>query len=128
MGGKKVYGVTDMGITKPPATGHLIDIPPLTYGIWIQQYGWLRDSNGRSFADPRPEYAKAALRMWSVGSDAPAKIELIDESMIGLQSIFLARESEFLEKQRNKNAIRNERSKNSILWRVWYGILGKFGK
>ncbi len=67
---------------------------PLTYGVWIEGTGWLRDPNGRYFADPRPEYAKAALRMWNVEGTPRARIELIDESMVGLQSTFLVREKE----------------------------------
>jgi hypothetical protein len=68
-------------------------IPPLTYGVWIEGRGWLRDAEwNHVFADPRIEYAKAALRMWMIGGTGPARVELIDESMIGLQSTFLERE------------------------------------
>jgi hypothetical protein len=68
------------------------DIPPLTYGVWINGTGWLRSNDGHYFADPRMEYAKAALRMWKIGDNTPARIELIDESMIGLRDIFIERE------------------------------------
>lgn len=78
-----------MGIKSPATTGQ---IPPLTYGVWIEGRGWLRDDLGRHFADPRLQYAKAALRMWTLGGDTVARIELIDESMIGLQSVFIERE------------------------------------
>jgi hypothetical protein len=75
-----------------PTNKPTADIPPLTYGVWIPAYGWLRDANGRVFADPRREYAATALRMWKIGDKTPARVELIDESMIGLQSIFIERE------------------------------------
>jgi hypothetical protein len=69
------------------------EIPPLTYGIWITGSGWLRSTSGdHYFADPRIEYAKTALRMWKIGDNTPARIELIDESMIGLRDMFLERE------------------------------------
>jgi hypothetical protein len=74
---------------KPAMTGN---IPPLTYGVWIEGRGWLRDDNGHYFADPRIPYAKTALRMWMFGNDGKARIELIDDSMIGLQNIFIERE------------------------------------
>ena len=69
-----------------------VELPPLTYGVWIAGSGWLRSSDGRYFADPRIEYAQTALRMWVIGDKTPARIELIDESMIGLRDIFLERE------------------------------------
>lgn len=78
--------------TKINATMDSVPVPPLTYGIWIVGAGWLRDQNGRFFADPRMQYAKTALRMWVIGGTGPARIELIDDSMTGLQTIFIERE------------------------------------
>lgn len=76
-------------------------IEPLTYGVWIEGAGWLRDQNGRYFADPRIAYAKAALRMYQIKGTPQARIELIDDSMVGLQSMFMAREKErWLQRQR----------------------------
>ena len=77
---------------KDSATMVGMPIPPLTYGVWITGVGWLRDQNGRHFADPRKAYAQTALRMWIIGGSGPARIELIDDSMIGLQSVFIEQE------------------------------------
>jgi hypothetical protein len=97
-------------------TAGMITIP-ITYGIWIIGQGWLRDTNGRYFADPRLDYAKTALKMWVVNKNT-ARIELIDDSMIGLQSLFIERERYKIE-QRASN-----KSLLSRLRRYLYGLLG----
>lgn len=85
---------------------------PITYGVWIDGIGWLRDNNGRIFADPRIKYARSALKMWNIGGEPKGTIKLIDESMIGLQQIFLDRAS------------RKPPSFTSKLRRLIYGVLG----
>lgn len=98
---------------------------PNAYGVWIQGIGWLRDKNNRIFADQRIDYAKAVLRMWEVENNLLAKVELIDESMIGLQDIFLERETLRLltEKQRKHDKL------FFVVVRRWLnGLLGRISK
>jgi len=102
------------------------DIPPITYGVWIKNIGWLKDANGRFFADPRIEYARAALRMWSIGDDTPCRIDLIDESMIGLQSIFLGREEKFYTGRQLKSETKRYSFNKSFIGRIVNGILERF--
>jgi hypothetical protein len=94
------------------------DIPPITYGIWIRDTGWLRDHSGRTFADPRYAYAKEALRLWRTAYYAEAQIRLIDESMIGLQEVFLEHQR-FVYNSRPKKF-----SLKYLLRRLTHGILG----
>ena len=68
----------------------MTDNPPLVYGVWIEGQGSLKD-HGRVFSDLRREYAEEVLR-FLVGT--PAKIALFDESMLALESLFLAKEEE----------------------------------
>lgn len=95
---------------------------PITYGVWIKGIGWLKDNNSRYFADPRIEYAQAALRMWQIGDDTPCRIDLIDSSMVGLQNIFLAREEMYYTRKRLKKELRKQRFRNSFVGRIIYGI------
>lgn len=95
---------------------------PLTYGIWIKGVGWLKDSNNRYFADSRIEYARAALRMWSIGDDTPCRIDLIDSSMVGLQQTFLAREEQYYNGIALKKQLQKLKFKNSFVGRIIYGI------
>ena len=110
-------------LSAPRAKAPLLSDAPITYGIWINKIGWLRDYNNRVFADTRLEYAQAALRMWKVPT-ANARIELIDESMIGLQAVFLDRE-------RERELIALGKPRKSVAnWirSILNGILGRFTK
>lgn len=102
------------------------DIPPVTYGVWIKGVGWLKDTNSNFFADPRVEYAQAALRMWAIGDDTPCRIELIDESMIGLQPIFLGREEKHFTGIQLKREMRRYMFNKSFIGRIVNGILERF--
>ncbi len=104
------------------------DIPPLTYGVWITGIGWLKDENSRFFADPRLEYAQTALRMWAIGDNTPCRVELIDNSMIGLQNTFMAREQKHLERIRYKKELRKQQFRNSIIGRILHGLLERFNR
>ena len=68
----------------------MTDNLPLVYGVWVDGQGWLKD-HGRVFSDLRREYAEEVLR-FMVGT--PAHIALIDDSMIELEQLFLAKEQE----------------------------------
>jgi hypothetical protein len=67
-------------------------IPPMTYGVWIEGRGWLRSSDGRWFADPRIEYAKTALGLINRAGRYKCHILLFDQSLASLQDQFLEEE------------------------------------
>ena len=81
------------------------DNPVLIYGVWIDGQGWLKD-HGRVFSDLRREYAEEVLR-FMVGTQA--HIALIDDSMIALEQLFLAKEQE-----RDMAKLRKEASKFNL--------------
>jgi hypothetical protein len=83
----------------------MTDNIPLVYGVWVEGQGWLKD-HGRIFSDMRHEYAEEVLR-FMVGT--PAHIALIDDSMIALESLFLAKEEE-----RKTKALRKEDKLNNL--------------
>ena len=68
-----------------------IELPPLTYGVWINGKGWLKDKSGRHFADLRIEYAEEVIDFLL---DTPARVALIDESMMALEDLFLEKENQ----------------------------------
>ena len=83
----------------------MADNIPLVYGVWVEGQGWLKD-HGRVFSDLRREYAEEVLR-FMVGT--PAHIALIDDSMIALEQLFLAKETE-----RKTEALRKEARKFNL--------------
>ena len=83
----------------------MTDSPILVYGVWVEGQGWLKD-HGRVFSDLRHEYAEEVLR-FMVGT--PARIALVDESMIALEQLFLAKEHE-----REIEALRKEANKFNL--------------
>jgi hypothetical protein len=83
----------------------MTDNIPLVYGVWVEGQGWLKD-HGRVFSDLRREYAEEVLR-FVVGT--PAHIALIDDSMIALEQLFLAKEAE-----RKTDALRKEARKFNL--------------
>ena len=63
--------------------------PRLIYGVWITNSGWLKNEQGRAFADEHIELAQTAARLWGHG----AVIMPIDDSLKDFERVFLMQQS-----------------------------------
>lgn len=72
--------------------GHAIDerIPPLLYGVWVKNQGWLADDNAGAFQTLQIEVAHSAARLWGWG----AQVMPYDASLTVLQRKLLQHQRE----------------------------------
>lgn len=89
----------------------------IVYAVWIRGYGWLKekeDDARTTFAAFSPEVAESAAHLW--GKDA--EVLPFDQSLLDLESKFLAREKEL------SDTIRPHGPRSFLAWLRQHGILG----
>lgn len=83
------------------------------YGVWIEGQGWLKNEQGRVFADLHREVAQSAAELWGTGARVTA-IDLPDATGRAALEGF---EKQFLEQQAKRRA--------STWWERWTALFSE---